>query len=269
MKLDERFNTYRHQLGETDMLIWNYIQKHRATCSSLSIEQLGAKCNVSRTTILRFAKKLDYHGYRDLRVCLEMESGQEQLPPDPISQTCTIYKQAIDEISTADYTQLLRLIDESENLYICSSGMVQDAVANEMRRMFLSADKWFYPINGPSEGSVMLENLTRRDLVVMLSLSGESRTIVELAHAVKVRNVPLVSITQLRDNTLAQISDIQLYITTISIQQQKLQRPYLPTTSFFILIELLYLKYLEYLRKKEKEHDPSRADRTKLPQAER
>ena len=65
-----------------------------------------------------------------------MESGQEQLPPDPISQTCTIYKQAIDEISTADYTQLLRLIDESENLYICSSGMVQDAVANEMRRMF-------------------------------------------------------------------------------------------------------------------------------------
>lgn len=57
MKLDERFNTYRHQLGETDMLIWNYIQKHRATCSSLSIEQLGAKCNVSRTTILRFAKK--------------------------------------------------------------------------------------------------------------------------------------------------------------------------------------------------------------------
>ncbi len=36
MKLDERFNTYRHQLGETDMLIWNYIQKHRATCSSLS-----------------------------------------------------------------------------------------------------------------------------------------------------------------------------------------------------------------------------------------
>ena len=115
----------------------------------------------------------------------------------------------------------------------------------------------------------MLENLTRRDLVVMLSLSGESRTIVELAHAVKVRNVPLVSITQLRDNTLAQISDIQLYITTISIQQQKLQRPYLPTTSFFILIELLYLKYLEYLRKKEKEHDPSRADRTKLPQVER
>ena len=89
--------------------------------------------------------------------------------------------------------------------------MVQDAVANEMRRMFLSADKWFYPINGPSEGSVMLENLTRRDLVVMLSLSGESRTIVELAHAVKVRNVPLVSITQLRDNTLAQISDPALH----------------------------------------------------------
>lgn len=268
MKMDERFNTYRHRLGETDLLIWNYIQNNRRLCTRLSIEQLGEKCSVSRTTILRFAKKLGYHGYRDMRVCLELEQEQDPLLGDVISQTCAIYKQAIDEISTADFTDLLRRIDEAENLYICSSGMVQDAVANEMRRMFLSADKWFYPINGPSEGSVMLENLTDRDLVVMLSLSGESRTIVELAHAIKVRNIPMVSITQLRDNTLAQMSDIQLYITTISVSQQKLQRPYLPTTSFFILIELLYLKYLEYLRKKEKEHDPSRADRTELSQAE-
>ena len=62
MKMDERFNTYRHQLSETDMLIWNYIQKHRSACVNLSIEQLGEKCSVSRTTVLRFAKKLGYHG---------------------------------------------------------------------------------------------------------------------------------------------------------------------------------------------------------------
>ena len=37
MKMDERFNTYRHQLSETDMLIWNYIQKHRSACVNLSI----------------------------------------------------------------------------------------------------------------------------------------------------------------------------------------------------------------------------------------
>nr|WP_297279472.1 MurR/RpiR family transcriptional regulator [uncultured Butyricicoccus sp.] len=258
MKMDERFNTYRHQLSETDMLIWNYIQKHRSACVNLSIEQLGEKCSVSRTTVLRFAKKLGYHGYRDMRVCMELEQEKTELPSDFISQTCTIYKQAIDEISTADFTALLKRIDEAQNLYICSSGMVQDAVANEMRRMFLSADKWFYPINGPSEGSVMLENVTQQDLVVMLSLSGESRKIVELAHALQVRNVPMVSITQLRDNTLAQIADIQLYITTTPVHQQKSQRPYLPTTSFFILIELLYLKYLEYLRNKEKDNDPSR-----------
>lgn len=268
MKLDERFNTYRHSLSETDMVIWDYIQQHRMVCAQLSIEQLAAACHVSRTTILRFAKKLGYHGYRDLRVCMELESTDQRLPPDAISQTCAIYKRAIDEISSADYTKLLRLIDESENLYICSSGMVQNAVANEMRRMFLAADKWFYPINGPSECSVMLENLTPRDLVVLLSLSGESAHIVELAHAVKVLNVPMVSLTQLRENTLAQMADLQLYITTSAVYLQGGQRPYLPTTSFFILIELLFLKYLDYLRNKEKGHDPARTGGTKLPQAE-
>ena len=53
MKLDERFNEKRSRLGENDLHIWQYISAHRQECAWLSIEALGAKCNVSRTTILR------------------------------------------------------------------------------------------------------------------------------------------------------------------------------------------------------------------------
>lgn len=58
MKLDELINKYHKQLNENDLYIWNYISKHRKECETLAIDQLAHKCNVSRTTILRFSQKI-------------------------------------------------------------------------------------------------------------------------------------------------------------------------------------------------------------------
>ena len=80
MKLDERFNERRAQLGENDLYIWQYISTHRKECASLSIEALGAKCNVSRSTILRFAQKLGLTGFSELRLMLRMEAEERPAP---------------------------------------------------------------------------------------------------------------------------------------------------------------------------------------------
>ena len=67
------------RLGANDLHIWRYISTHRQECANLSIEALGAKCNVSRTTILRFAQKLGLSGFSELRLLLRMEC-QEKAP---------------------------------------------------------------------------------------------------------------------------------------------------------------------------------------------
>ena len=57
MKLEELINQHYDHLNENDFYIWNYISKHKKECEKLAIDQLAYKCNVSRTTILRFAQK--------------------------------------------------------------------------------------------------------------------------------------------------------------------------------------------------------------------
>ena len=58
MKLQELINKYYYKLNETDFCIWEYISNNKKECKDLTINQLAYKCNVSRTTILRFAQKI-------------------------------------------------------------------------------------------------------------------------------------------------------------------------------------------------------------------
>ncbi|ENY8630960.1 hypothetical protein QPD47_17355 [Clostridioides difficile] len=62
----------------------------------------------------------------------------------------------------------------------------------------------------------------------------------------------MVSITKMISNPLARLCDENLYIQSISISVDK-QLDYDVTTPYFILIELLYIKYKMYL---ESEHIP-------------
>lgn len=264
MKLEERFNAYRTQLNENDLIIWRYIRAHGAQCARLSIEQLGAKCNVSRTTILRFAKKLGYRGYSEMRLYIAMESEQVQYVPDAIERTCQAYQQVMDEMRERDVTRLLQWIDGAENLYVYGSGMVQNALAKEIRRIFLAADKWFYHVEKGTEADVLLYSITERDLVIMLSVSGETESTVELARALKVRGIPLVSITLQKENTLSQLCDIRLYIGSVEFDEQERDIYYRPTAAFFLLVELLFLKYVEYIKQKGEDYEPGQAHRAEL-----
>ena len=74
MRLDELVIQYYNQLNENDIYNWNYISSHKKECEKLAIDQLAYKCNVSRTTILRFAQKLSLKGYGELKVYFKIDN---------------------------------------------------------------------------------------------------------------------------------------------------------------------------------------------------
>lgn len=248
MELEARINRCRAELSDNDMLIWNYIQKNRRVCERLSINELGARCHVSRTTVLRFAQKIGFTGYGELKLHLKLDNEQRgrAVGVSSIEQVRAAYNRIIDEMKEMDCDALFGRIDNAENIYLFGSGMVQNAVSKEMHRIFLAADKLFYPINGGTEVTTLLANVTSRDLVILLSVSGESGQVLRLARALQVRQIPTLSITKLRENTLAQLCDFKLYISTTVLHPCLPGSDYESTTGFFILVEMLFLKYLSY-----------------------
>ncbi|MCC8097173.1 MAG: SIS domain-containing protein, partial [Eubacterium sp.] len=85
-----------------------------------------------------------------------------------------------------------------------------------------------------------------KDLVIIISLSGESETVVELAKALRTGNIQTVSITALTNNRLAALCGENLYINSVRLPV-KYKIDYESSTPYFILIEYLYLSYQNYL----------------------
>lgn len=56
MKLDELINNNYLKLNDSDLYILKYIMNNKNQCIDLTINELASKCNVSRTTILRFTQ---------------------------------------------------------------------------------------------------------------------------------------------------------------------------------------------------------------------
>lgn len=248
MELEERINRCRAELSENDMIVWEYIQRNRHICERLSINELGDRCHVSRTTVLRFSQKIGFAGYGELklRLKLENERRKQDAGVSNMERVRAAYNRVIDEMMAMDCDSLFQRMDQADNVYIFGSGMVQSAVSKELHRIFLAADKLFYPINGGTEVNTLLANVTPRDLVILLSVSGESEHVLRLAQALRVRRIPTLSITKLRENTLAQLCDFKLYISTAMLHPAFPAGSYESTAGFFILTEMLFLKYLSY-----------------------
>ncbi|UPA31148.1 MurR/RpiR family transcriptional regulator [Terrisporobacter glycolicus] len=251
MKIDELVNKYYDRLSQNDLHIWQYINSNKEECCNLSIHELAVRCNVSKTTILRFAKKLSLKGYSELKVYLSWEKNfinEENLDDLFIDNICEGWKSSIDDIKEKDFTQINEMIYKSKRVFLYGTGTLQVGVAKELKRMFLYCGEIFNIVEGRNETEVILNNITPDDLFILISLTGNSEGAIKLAKQLLVKNIPFVSITKLKNNELARMSTKSIYIAT-SIVEFGNGIFHEASNLFFILAEVLFLRYASYKKK--------------------
>lgn len=251
MAIEDLVRANYKKLNENDLYIWKYIDSHRKECCQCTIEELAKHCNVSRTTILRFAKKLSMDGFSELKIHMKMEQEKKSISKQDITKlVCDDYRKRIDEMEKNDYADICRRLYEAKRIFVYGSGAVQSFVAKEFKRAFLSAKICMNLIEGGrGEQQLMIDMMNEGDLVIIVSLSGESNHVVEFAKALKMKGITIISMTKLKNNTLAKISDENMYINTSTIGTSYIAN-YETTTLFFMTVEMLLIKFLIYQEKR-------------------
>ena len=250
MKLQELINKYHYQLNENDFYIWDYISNHKKECEKLAIDQLAYKCNVSRTTILRFAQKISLKGYSELKLYLKLENQETKEDTNTTEMVCNTYYDVIKSIKDKDCTEFFKKFDSARNIYVYGVGMVQSSIKKELKRIFMTSGKILYDLSWYRESEISLNIANSEDLFIIISVSGENKFIIDFASKLNVRNIPILSITKLKENSLSQMSDYNLYISSVTLPNTINELSYNSVTSYFILIEILFLKYIEYKKEK-------------------
>ncbi len=258
MNLEELVNQHYEKLNNNDLYIWDYISSHKKQCENLSIEALAKKIHISRTTIMRFAQKLGLKGYGELKILLKIENTKSQNIHSGLELIYQNYLNTMSEFKEKDFSQLISYIQHAHIIYACSSGSIQHQVASEIKRTFLEIGKLVYLIRNSSETSVYEEMISPQDIIFLISYSGENPQMISFAKKMKIRQVPLISITANKHNTLSQLSDCPFYVDTPSIAN-----PFGPRheglVNYFILIDFILAKYIDYFERKD-DNETGRTD---------
>ena len=252
MRIEEIINKHKAELNQTDQVIWKYIYNHRERARHVSIHELAKVCNVSSTTIVRFAQKLGFDGFAEFKAVLKMEEDIVLTGSgDVLKDIGVFYQKSWESILKRNFDAASRLIHESNRVFAFASGYVQSNVVQELKRLFYYDNVLIYEISGKEECNAILRDLSKDDLVIIVSLSGETPSAVEFAQLLRLRDIPFISIIRLHDNTLAGLSTVNLYVSPAEFQlYAEADRPQFKSMMpYFLLVEIWYVKYKIYLQK--------------------
>ncbi len=262
MQLEEIFNSNRHNLNDTDIIIWKYILQHRTAVRHISIHELARACSVSSTTIVRFAQKLGFDGFGELKAVLKMEQPMRVASSDDVlGDLGKFYEQTGKKLMERNFDRASQLIHEANRVYTFASGYVQANVVQELKRLFFYDNVLLFEIAGREEFRAVLENITRDDIFIFVSLSGETPIVVDFARELKLRDIQFISITQLHDNTLASLSTVNLYVSPAQFQlyaDDDERPPFKSMMPYFMLVEIWYVKYRLYLQRQKQQEQAAR-----------
>lgn len=253
MRLEEIVNQHRLGLNDTDMVIYKYILQHRREVRHISIHELAKQCAVSSTTVVRFAQKLGFDGFGELKAILKMEEPAEKYSRENIlDELEEFYTLTAKKVFKRNFDSASRLMHEANRVFIFASGYVQDNVAQELKRLFFYDNVLIYEINGREEFSSIARGITKDDLFIFVSLSGETPLVIEFAQRLQLLDVPFISITKLHDNTLASLSTVNLYVSPAKFQlydSEDERTDFQSMLPYFMLVEVWYVKYRMYLQR--------------------
>lgn len=253
MSIDALVNQNYKHFSESDHAVWNYLSQHRAECADMPINKMAERCLVSRSAVMRFAQKLGLKGFTELKLYLKMD--EEKIPVhSELNYICTLYQNIMNSVCEKNCDALFDAFDAARQHYIFGVGMVQSSVKKEFKRIFMSAGHMFYDAPSGLEMYNLLPLIGTEDFCVLISVSGQNEKMVEIARKLHVRGVTLMSITRSCENTLSHLCDYCLYIGEGDCFETPFHRQYESMTSYFILIEILFFKYLEYRQRKESDN---------------
>lgn len=251
MFLDERVNRNFNKLNDNDLHIAHFINTHVEECKNMKIQDLARYTHASNATIHRFTRKLGFDGYSDFKSYLKFESyHQSQLPSDSM----TAFKQEIantfNYLDRIDYGLVTAKMHEATTIYLFGTGRAQLNVASEAQRILMTLHSNVIVIHDQHELKMVLNKGGARDLFFIISLSGETHQLIEVTNLLQLRQQYFISVTTMKDNTLAQKANYNIYVSSNTFYLHD-GTDYSSFISYHIFFETLVRKYNEYLEKGE------------------
>lgn len=249
-------------LAQNDRKLADFLLDNAEQARHLSSQKLALLAGVSQSSVVKFAQKLGYKGFPALKLALSEVLAQPQIAPvvtvhnhilssDPlktVGEKLLVEKQAALR-ATLDINSEQRLYAALEMLRaarrvtlvgIGASGLVAKDLSFKLLKigMMAVAEADMYV------QLATIRALSREDLLLAISFSGERREIHLAAEEARIAGAKVLALTSFSPNGLQQRADHCLY--TIAEEPNIRSAAISSSTAQFALTDLLYMALLQH-----------------------
>lgn len=207
------------KMSETEAYLWNYIQENTNLIPNLSIIKLSELANVSTATIVRTMKKRGFEGFTSFKHHLKSQANSSinftlvEAVDDEIKSSILKNEQeviqTINLLDTGIIEDTIQKIRNSQRIVIFARGF-SEFIAEEMKIKFQLTGKYCELHTDPNIIKIISKKLKSTDIVIFISLNGETEELVIAAQNCYKEEIGTVLITAVRDSSLAQLSELSL-----------------------------------------------------------
>jgi RpiR family glv operon transcriptional regulator len=243
-----RFGGKINTLSGAEKHVLYYLDNHFESAKKLNLVQLAQAVNVSTTTVIRTCKKLGLEGFAELSYILRSLAIDNSLNQDNLVMKYVSHlHESLDNI---DYKQLERMAQtmrQAKMVVVVSVGLTKGIGEYIGKRLIQIHKQTMYVYE--SHIIDLLPNLLQdNDVVLFISMSGETKTLVNAAEKLRYTGARLFSVTNAAGSTLSRLThfNISSRVPTSSFSGYDIT----PRSPLLLLLDILIETYMKKLTDK-------------------
>lgn len=216
----DRIELFKPHATKRERAIIDYLNDHNINqLGYLSITEFANLVNVAESTLLRFCRKLGLRGYSEFRMLLaqnkdsEYTGNTEDFAFAIMNSMSAALHSTYELIDRQSIDQAVSILLGAKRIYCFGSGN-SGVAAEEMRNKLLRFGIHVYHLSDNHLQAIATSTLTPADALVLFSVSGSTKDMIEIAEKAKQLGVKLIIITNYLKSPLGAYADVLLYVVT-------------------------------------------------------
>ncbi len=205
----------RERLSKTEYEIVRFINENADRLSEFSIVDIAFETYSSPSTVSRAIRKCEINGFNELRtraidyMSKERAYTQVNNMVDIMNKSLDEIKGSIEQLSSTDILKIIDLIHGSRRIFVLARGLTE-YVSEEFALKLQLLDYNVMFIGDPNIMREKTKRLSPQDLVIIFSLNGLTKELLESAENTVERNAGLVSCSCSANTPLNELATVAL-----------------------------------------------------------
>ena len=227
------------KLTESEKRVCNYVVQNYQNIIKMNINDLADITFSSKTVVINMSKKLGFDGFADLKYYLKSSVINE---PHPIrtdlfnDSVLALTKMTGGLVNYDNLSAAASVVLKAKTVYIAARG-TSKAVAQHLEHLLLTKGIKCILLDDYNLLSIIAPTIDRHEAIILISLSGETKKIVETAQTVKARGAKIVAITAFTHNTVSRVADVKLFTASDSVETK--HDDGISRIGMFMIVEML------------------------------